>query len=104
MLADGVGNEDRAMAPASASDGDRDVGFAFLLVFRKQEVDELINVVQKLSRRLVRVHVFDDSSVGSGMRFQMWDKIRIRQKTDVEHQVGVDGHAVLESETDKRNQ
>src|SRR5262249_22973922 len=84
MLGDRVRNEYRPMPPARAANGDGDVGFAFLLILRKKKVDEAINVIEKLYSRFMRVHVLDDGRIGARIRFQIRNKIRIRQESDVE--------------------
>src|SRR5215475_3754077 len=75
MLPDSVGDEYRSMPPASATDRNGDIGFAFLLILRKKKVDERVYVIQKLPGLVKRVHIFDDAGMRSRMRFQIRHEI-----------------------------
>ena len=51
-----------------------------------------------------RANVFGDPRVASGQRAELGHEMRIGQEADIEHQVGIVGHAVLESEADAGDQ
>ena len=84
------------MTPPSTSDGYRDVRLSLLFILRHQEIDEVIDMIEKLARLLMRIHVFDHSRIRARLRFQMSDKIRIWKKTDIKNEVGIDRDTVFE--------
>ena len=51
----------------------------------------------------VLLHERHDRAVAAGPPPQRRHEMRIRQAADVEHQVGVDRHAVLEAEAQQRD-
>ena len=50
-----------------------------------------------------RLHERDHRPVAAGAPPQRRHEVRIRQAPDVEHQIGVDRHAVLEAEAEQRD-
>src|SRR5262245_5774497 len=85
VISDSVSDEYRTMAATRAAYRDGDVGFAFLFVLGEKKVDEPVNMIEKLSSRFVRVHVVDNSGMGTGMWFQIGHEIGIRQESHVKH-------------------
>src|SRR5258705_10332221 len=92
------------MAPARASNRNRYIRLAFVFILRKKKVDERVGVLEELSGGLMRVHIVHNGWMSSSVRFQIRHEIRIRQKSDIENQIGIDGNAILESETHKRHE
>ena len=104
MLADGIRNEYRPMPTARTANRKSDVRLALFFILRKQEVDERIHVLQKIPRLVVRIHVVDNRLIGPGVRLQVGNEIRVRQKADIENQIRVDRNAVFESKTHERHE
>src|SRR5216117_1178016 len=104
MLAYRVGNHDGPMPAARATDRNGQIGLAFLFELGKEEVDKIINMIQKRARGFVRVHVLDYIRVCARIRFEVRNKVRIGKKPNVKDQIGIDGYAVLKAETHKRDQ
>src|SRR5205814_5988767 len=91
------------VAAACAADGNCDVGLAFPLIFRKKKIDKNLNSPEKFTRQRVRLHVLDNVRIGSGESFQLRHEIRIREETNIEHQIRIDRNSVFESKADERN-
>src|SRR5687767_12299187 len=101
-LAQGFGNHDRAMTAPGAADGDRQVALAFRYILRNQKLQQIVQTAEQLSRRRLLFHELDDRSVSPGLRAQPRHEVRIRQKSHVEDEVGVQRNSVLEAKTDHR--
>src|SRR6185436_11557736 len=99
-----VRDEDRPVAAAGTTDGNRDVGLAFLFVLRNQVIHESAKVIEKFCGSVLRVHVCHYLRIRARQRLEVRHKIRIWKKADIEHQIRIDRNAILESETDQRKQ
>ena len=63
----------------------------------------VFELVDELARRRVALHERDDRAVAAGPPPQRRHEMRIGQAAHVEHQIGVDRHAVLEAEAQHRD-
>src|SRR5689334_2289665 len=103
MSRDIFGNHHRAMLASGTAESDGQITLAFVDVMR-EEIDQQVGYAMNEFRRLrKRTNVFCDLGVASGEWPELGDEVRVGQKTNVEHQVSVIGHAVLESEAHERD-
>ncbi len=87
MLSNRIRDENRAVAPAGATNGNGDVGLPFLLVLRNEEVEEALQSAEELAGLRLVVHELDDSRILSCQGLQVRYEVRIRQETNVEHEI-----------------
>ena len=104
MFTDGIGNEHRPVPASGTADRNRYVGFALFLVLRKKKIDKSIDMIEEFVSDLMRVHILDNGGIIACVRFQMRNKVRIRQEPDIENQIRIDRYAILEPEAHQRDQ
>lgn len=102
-LAELLRDGDGSMAAACASDGDRQIRFAFPLVARERVFEELTQVREQLFRFRSLQNVAGDFRIKPCLGPQLVDKMRIGQVSKVKHQVRIDGQAILKTKTDDAN-
>ena len=95
-----LGDHHRPVPAAGAADRDRQVALPFRDVVRQDEAQVLLQPVHELAGRRVALHELGDRPVAAGPPPQRRHEMRIRQAAHVEHEVGVDRHAVLEAEAE----
>src|ERR1051326_2325988 len=74
------------------------VAFPFANIVRQKIRQQIGDAVNELSRLRKRTDVLGHLRMLAGVRTQTRNKVGIRQKAHVEHQVGVLRHALLRSE------
>src|SRR5262250_429598 len=92
------------MLAAGAAEGNGQVALAFVNVVRKkidQQIGDPLNEFGCLGKR---PYVLSHFRVASGQRAKLRNKVWIGQEANVEDQVGIVGHALLESKTHAGNQ
>src|SRR5450759_5251176 len=92
------GDDDAAVPPAGASDPDRQVRLAFACERGEQELEQAPQLLEERAGFGLSAHVAADLRVGAGQRSQRVHPVRVRQEATVEHQVDVEGDAVLVAE------
>src|SRR5260370_9759148 len=85
----------RTVATASATDSDREIRLALVLVLRKKVVQQIAEAPQSLCHFGLGVQVLDDAAVAAGQRAQSVDKKRITQMPHIEEQFHVPRRAEL---------
>src|SRR4029077_16475871 len=88
----------RAMSSAGASETNRQIAFTFVLVERKQKLEQACDFVDKTPRLRLREHVFPYALVEPGQRTQLGNEERVRNKANVEHEVEPHRMAILVTE------
>ena len=63
----------------------------------------LLETVHELDGRGIALHEFGDGAIASRAPAQRRDEMRVRQAPYVEHQIGVDRHAVFVAEAEERD-
>jgi len=101
MVKQVVGDDHRAVLAARAADRHREMVRAFLDVFRKRIVGESQQALQELLGLRLLHDIVIDALVVARIRPQVDDPVRIGQETDVDHQIGIQRHAVLVAEADE---
>src|SRR6185312_9208297 len=91
------------MLPAGATEGDRQIAFAFSDVMRHEINQQLGDAIYELLRLRELTNVGCNLGMLPCQRTEFGNKVRIRQKTNVKHQIGIAGHAILESEAHTRD-
>src|SRR3954466_13036267 len=99
VFSNGIGDEYGSVPPTRTTDRDGHVGFAFLVVLRNQVVEKSAQMAEKSFSFSLGVHVLDNRGIGAGEAFQVRYKVGIRQEANIEYQIRINGHAVLESKT-----
>src|SRR5204863_4948311 len=92
------------MFPARAADADREIALHLFPISRQRVRDKVEKLSIELFVSRLRLQVFDDLRIESGLRTQRFDKVRVRKESHVEQQVEVIGQAVFESERDDRDE
>ncbi len=104
MLADFLGDHDRAVLPSRATERDRQVTLAFMNVMRKQVDQQIGNARNELPGLRKRADIFRDAWIAPGQRAEFWNEVRVGQEAHVEDQVSVLRNSLTESETHARHQ
>ena len=98
MLADFLSDHHGAMLSARAAEGDRQVALPFVNVVRQQVDEQVGDARDELASLREGANVLGDVRVASCKRTELGDEVRVGQKSDVEDEVGVLGHALTKSE------
>ena len=98
-------DRDRAMAPARAADADRDVQLAFLLELRQREPQQALDLLHELAAALGfgAEHELRDLGIAAIEVRQRRLEVRVRQESNVEHEVELERQTVLEAERHERH-
>src|ERR1700722_5016780 len=91
------------MLPARATEADSEIALALVNVVGKQIYEQFRDAADEFLGLRKGPDVFGDSRMPSREGAKLRHKMRVRQKAHVEHQVGVVGHSVFESEADTGN-
>src|SRR5579863_4597339 len=86
------------MPSAGASDGDRQIGFAFLFVARQQRAEPAPQPVEKRPQAGVSLDMGGDGGIEAGEPAQLRDVMRILEKAHVEDQIRLARYAVAVGE------
>src|SRR5581483_11827044 len=86
------------MLPAGASEGDRQIAFAFADVMRHEIDQQFRDAIDEFFRLRELADIGCDFRMLPRQRTEFGNKVRIRQKANIKYQVGIAGHAVLETE------
>src|SRR5260370_10715789 len=89
----------RTVATASATDSDREIRLALVLVLRKKVVQQIAEAPQSLCHFGLGVQVLDDAAVAAGQRAPSVDKKRVRQMPHIEEQFHIPRRAALMTKT-----
>src|ERR1700685_3132232 len=103
MFPDGFRHHHRAVASTGTSEGNGQITFTFANVVRDQIGEQTLDASKKLRGLRKRTDVSPHFRVLTGKFAQARNEMRIRQKTDVEDEVGVGGDAVAKSKADHGN-
>src|SRR5579885_1344502 len=98
QLAHVLGDHDRAMLPAGATEADGEVALPFAHVVGQKIDQQLRDAVDKLLGLGEGADVPCDLGMAPGKGAEFWDEMRVGQETHVEYEVGILGHAVLNAE------
>ena len=98
------GEHHRAVPAARAADGDRQVALPSAHVLRHEEPQQVRAASRNWPVDGVLSHERHDAPVLAGLRLQRGHEVRVRQEAHVEHEVGVERHAVLEAEAQERDE
>src|SRR5512135_3383619 len=93
-----LGEIDRAVPAAGAAEGHGEVAAAVAVVAREPLGDEAADVLQHAPHLRLRFEKGYDRPIASGKRTQPLLVMRIGQAAHVEHQIGIERNAVLETE------
>lgn len=93
-----MGHGHGAVVAAGAADADDQNGFALLAVQRQQEGDHFLQLGHELVGLAEGEHEVPDLLVQAGFVFQLRHIVGVGHEPHVEHQVRLDGDAVLEAE------
>ena len=96
-----LGDDDRAVIAAGAADRDGQARLALGDVGRDRELEELDEEVEEACRDRLAEHEGPDLVGQPGERPQLGDVERVLHEADVEDEVGLERHAVLEAEADE---
>ena len=91
-----LGDSDRSVMAPCAPDPDRQVGLPFTQELGDQESEEILDTVDEFFGAIGPQYVVADRVVGSTQIAELGHPMWVRQKSDVEEEVGVPGSAVLE--------
>jgi len=103
-LSDLLRDHDGAMLSTSTAEADGQVALSLVNVVRQQIDQEFGDAADEFLGLRKRADVFGDARVASGEGPKFGNEMGIRQEADVEHQIGIFRHAVLEPEAHARNQ
>src|SRR5579864_7541158 len=92
------------MLSPGASESDGQVALAFANIVRHQVHQQVRDAIDEFLGLWKLPDICRDFGVPSRQRAELRYEMWIGQKADVEDQVGVVGHAILEAKTDARNQ
>src|ERR1700733_12816126 len=87
-------NHNRTMMPARASEPDGEVALAFANIVRDQVNQQIGNAVDKLLRLWKRANIASHARVPSRELLELGNIIRIRQESDLEHQIVKGRHSM----------
>src|SRR5579872_4116907 len=94
----------RSMLAAGAAEANREVTLSLADVVWHQVHQQLRDAVDELASLRKLPDVGCNPRVPPGQRAKLRNEVRIRKEADVEHQVGIGGHSVLEAKTHAGNQ
>src|ERR1700704_6919349 len=97
-LADFFADHYGTMLAAGAAERDGQIAFSFPDVMRQQIHQQFRDPFYEFPGLGERPNVFGYLGVASGERTEFGDEMWIRQKSDIEQQVGILGHSVFEAE------
>ena len=97
-----LGDRHRAVAPAGAAERDGQVGLPLGHVGGQQLGQQALDVVEERAGHRLAQDVVAHRLVEAGERAQLVDPERVGQEPAVEHEVGVEGQAVLVPERQQR--
>src|SRR6266545_770028 len=92
----------RAVASPRTADGDGQVRLALALIRGQEKREQILEPPEQLPALLVLQDERAHPLVAPVQRAQLVDEVGVRQEADIEHEVRVDGNAVLEPEGDQR--
>src|ERR1019366_10156561 len=90
----------RAVLSTGAAEADGQVAFALMNVVGQQVDQQVGNAADELLGLRERSYIFGDLRIASGERPGLRYAMRIGEKAHIEHQVGIVGHSVFETEAD----
>ena len=91
------------MHAARAADGDGELRLARRLELMHEKIHEVIQLCQEIPRHRSRCDVLRDFLHAPARMLVFRDVKRIRQETDIDHHIGIDGDAILEAEGKDRD-
>ena len=100
QAASSSGDDDRTVPAAGAADRDREAGLALLDVGRDEQVEQFVEPGEEALGDRLAEHVLADLGRQPGLGPQGLDVVRVLHEPDVEHEVGLQRHAVLVAEAD----
>src|ERR1039458_5014247 len=98
------GNHHGTMLAAGASEGQREIALALVDVVRQQEEQHVRYAVEKLPRLRKAHDVVLDLRVFAGQVPKLRHEVRVGKEPHIEDQIRVQRHAILVSETNRRDQ
>src|SRR6266850_1719254 len=93
-----LGDHHRAMMAARASEGDREIAFAFPDVVRQQINQQVRDALDKLDSLRERPDIARYLGIASGELLERRNVIGIGQEPDIENQVAIGRHAMAVAE------
>ena len=93
----GIGDRDAPVLTTCAADGDGEVALALRHVSRHGDVEQVVPGVEELLRHGIAEDEVAHELVVAGERAHLRVIEGVGQETDVDHEVRLDGHAVLEA-------
>ena len=103
-LAEFFGHHHASVLAAGAAEGDGQVAFALFDVMREQVEHELGDTIEELSRLRESADVGGDFRIEAGLLAEFGDEVGVGQEANIENHIGVEGHAILEAETETGNE
>src|SRR5690348_9871196 len=92
------------MLAAGAAERDRQIALAFADIVRHEIDEQFGNSINELFSLRELTNVGSDFGVLACQRTELRHEVRVRQKTNIEYQIGIAGHAVLEAEAHAGNE
>src|SRR4051812_43536078 len=84
-----IGDHHGPVMAACAPESDGQIALSFPDVMRQQINQKIRDPLYKLAGLRERANITRHRRVSAGQLFESWNVVRVRQKTDVEHQIAV---------------
>ena len=99
-----LSQHDGTVLSAGAADSDRQIALTLADVMRNQIGEQAFDAAEKFARLRKRANVLLDFGIFAGVTAQAGDKVRVGQKADIEHEIGVRRDTIFVAETDDGNE